>query len=124
MTKRKILVVDDEVTMSRMLKLNLEKTGEYEVRTENEGLKTINAALEFRPDLILLDIMMPDINGNEVSEKLHNNNELKDIKIVFLTAVLNKQETGIKANIEVKSVVIGKPVKFDRLIECIEEQLN
>jgi len=124
MTKRKILIVDDEVTITRMLKLNLEETGEYEVRTESEGLKTINAALEFRPDLILLDIMMPDMNGSEVSEKLYNNNELKDIKIVFLTAALNMQETGIKSDMETESIVIGKPVKFDKLIECIEEQLS
>jgi CheY-like chemotaxis protein len=107
-----------------MQKLNLEATGEYEVRTENEGLKTINAALEFRPDLILLNIMMPDINGNEVSEKLYNNNELKDIKIVFLMAVLNIQETGIISDIETESIVIGKPVKLDKLIECIEERLS
>ena len=93
MAKRKLLVVDDEVSLTRILKLNLEETGKYEVRTENRGSNTLNAALEFRPDLILLDIMMPDVIGSEVAEELLAEKELKDIKIIFLTALVSKKSS-------------------------------
>jgi DNA-binding response OmpR family regulator len=55
--KKRILVVDDEPAITRMIKLNLEQTGRYEVRTENLGRRAIEAALEFRPDLTILTLM-------------------------------------------------------------------
>jgi len=67
---------------------------------------------------------MPKKNGNEIAAYVQNDKELKHIKIVFLTAVLNAEEIGIKADIAARSVVISKPAIFDRLIECIEGQLN
>ena len=124
MTKRKILVVDDEVSLTRMLKLNLEETGEYEVKTENKGSNTLNAALEFRPDLILLDIMMPDMIGSEVAAELLNDNELKDIKIIFLTALVSKEETETTEGKIAGRSFIAKPVKLDELIESIEKEFN
>src|SRR2546423_5120830 len=59
MSKRRILVVDDETSITRLLKLNLEQTGSYEVREENLGARVLEAAREFKPDLVLLDVMMP-----------------------------------------------------------------
>ena len=92
MTKKKILVVDDEASITRLLKLNLEKTGAYSVRTENEGIKTVEAAREFKPDLILLDVMMPDIDGGDVAAKLQADGLLNDVPLVFLTAAVKKEE--------------------------------
>lgn len=65
MTK-KILVVDDEVVLTKMVKMNLERTGKYEVRTENSGSKALQAVRDFKPDLIFMDVMMPDMSGDEV----------------------------------------------------------
>ena len=124
MDKIKIHIVDDDVALTTILKKCLERSGNYEVRTENQSTNAIAAIRDFKPDLILLDMIMPEIDGNEIAENIQNDTGLRHIKIVFLTAVLNKQEIGIKANIEVENMVIGKPVKFDKLIECIEEQLN
>jgi DNA-binding response OmpR family regulator len=124
MDKRKILVVDDEVSLTRMLKLNLEETGKYEVRTENQGSKTISTALDFRPDLILLDIMMPDKIGSEVAAELIKNKELKDIKIIFLTALVSKHEAEIAHGKIAGRSFIAKPVKIDELIESIEKELG
>ena len=77
--KKRILVVDDESALTRMVKLNLERTGNYEVRTENQGVKAIPAAMEFKPDLIFLDIMMPDMGGPEISAQLKEDPELAKI---------------------------------------------
>ena len=68
--KKKILVVDDEAGLTRMIKANLERTGKYEVRTENMGSRAMAAAREFRPDLMFLDVMMPDMSGDDVAARL------------------------------------------------------
>ena len=81
--KKRILVVDDEPALTRMVKLNLERTGSYEVRTENQGSKAVQAAREFKPDLIFLDVMMPDMSGDEVSAQLKEDEELSRIKFIF-----------------------------------------
>lgn len=124
MTKSKILVVDDEAGLTRMLKLNLENTGKFEIRTENQGANTLNAALEFRPDLILLDIMMPDMIGSEVAAVLLENEELKDIKIIFLTALVSKQEIETTDGKIAGRSFVAKPVKIDELIIAIEKELG
>ncbi|HMJ66728.1 MAG TPA: response regulator, partial [Candidatus Binatia bacterium] len=96
MVKKKILVVDDEASITRLLKLNLEKTGAYVVRTENEGTKTVEVAREFKPDLILLDVMMPDIDGGDVAAHLQADGLLRSVPIVFLTAAVKKEELDTK----------------------------
>jgi CheY-like chemotaxis protein len=78
--KKRILMVDDEPALTRMVKLNLERTGNYEVRTENQGSKAIAAAKEFKPDLIFLDVMMPDMSGDEVAAQLKEDAQLASIK--------------------------------------------
>ena len=124
MSKIKILVVDDEESLTRMLKLNLEETGGFEVKIENQGSNTLTSARDYKPDLILLDIMMPDMIGSEVAEKMLGDEELKDIKIIFLTALVSKQETeATDGRIEGRSF-IAKPVNIDELIESIEKELN
>ncbi len=77
--KKRILVVDDEAALTRMVKMNLERTGNYEVRTENQGAKAVAAAREFMPNLIFLDVMMPDMSGDEVSQQLRDDPVLAGI---------------------------------------------
>jgi len=66
---KKILVVDDEAVLTKMIKMNLERTGNYEVRTENQGSKALQATREFKPDLIFMDVMMPDMSGDEAIDR-------------------------------------------------------
>ena len=75
MTKR-ILVVDDEPAVTRMVKLNLERTGDFIVKTENQGSQAVAAAREFQPDVTLLDVMMPDMGGEEVATLLQEDETL------------------------------------------------
>ena len=124
MGKTKILVVDDEERLTKMVKLNLEQTGDYEIRTENLATNALNAAREFKPDLIILDIMMPDISGDVIAQQLLDDEELNDIKIIFLTALVTKGEIKAKGSEIAGRTFIAKPVKIDELITCIEEQLK
>jgi len=118
--KKRILLVDDEPALTRMVKLNLERTGDYEVRTENQGTKAIAAAREFRPDLIFLDVMMPDMGGDEISAQLKEDPELSKIKFVFMTAIVTKDETDAMGREIGGNEFLAKPVKTQELIEVIE----
>jgi CheY-like chemotaxis protein len=121
--KKRILVVDDEAALTRMVKLNLEQTGDYEVRTENQGSMAIPAAREFNPDLILLDVMMPDMTGDEVSAQLKEDDQLQHIKYIFMTAIVTKEETAEMGNQIGGNEFLAKPVKAEELIATIERVL-
>ena len=122
--KKRILVVDDEPAMTRMIKLNLEQTGRYEVRTENLGLRAIAAAREFRPDLILLDVMMPGVLGSEIAAQLQADPELRAIKFVFLTAMVTKEEALRSSGQIGGQAFIAKPISADDLCRVVEEHLR
>ena len=124
MDKRKILVIDDEEGFTKLIKLNLERTGQYEVMTENKGSLGLVAAKEFKPELIFLDIMMPDSDGGDVCYQLENDNETKSISIVFLTAVAKKEEVRENWVTIGGHPFIAKPVSVRELIDCIEEKLQ
>lgn len=85
MRKTTILIVDDEPDIIEILKFNLEKEG-FNVETANNGKKGIEKAVETNPDLIVLDIMMPEMDGVEVCRVLRSKAEFKDVLIAFLTA--------------------------------------
>jgi len=122
--KKRILVVDDEPALTRMVKLNLERTGNYEVRTENQGSKAVQAAREFKPDLIFLDVMMPDMSGDEVSAQLKEDEELSRIKFIFMTAIVTRDETESMGSNIGGHVFLAKPVKTDELLATIERVLG
>lgn len=124
MDKKKILIVDDEKSLSLILKKCLEQTGNYDVKVENHSVNALSMARDFQPALILLDIMMPDINGIEIAEHIQNDETLKNIKIVFFTAIPIKQERKIIEQRHIDGVIINKPVKLEELLECFQEQLG
>lgn len=118
MSKKKILVVDDEAPITRQLKMQLEKTGKYEVHTENSGLQALEAARSFMPDLALLDVMMPDMDGGDVKAGLHEIPGLSSLPVVFLTAAIQNSEANDK------DIFIAKPVSTNVIIDCIDQQLS
>jgi CheY-like chemotaxis protein len=122
--KKRILVVDDEPAITRMVKLNLEQTGRYEVRTENLGRKAIEATREFRPDLILLDVMMPGMLGSEIAAQLQADPELRAIKYVFLTAFVTKDEELRSSGQIGGHTFVAKPISADDLCRVIEDHLR
>ena len=119
--KKRVLLVDNEPSFTRMMRLNLEKTGGYEVREENSGARALEAAREFHPDIILLDVIMPDMDGGAVASQIQAEEDLQGTSIVFLTAVLSKSEVppgGSRLNF---IPCIAKPVSAAEIIACIEE---
>jgi two-component system, OmpR family, response regulator len=122
--KKRILVVDDEASMTRMLKRNLESTGKYEVRTENSGAAAVPAARDFHPDFILLDVMMPGVDGGDVAARLKEDKALQNIPIVFLTAIVKQDETAPTGSNIGGCEYLAKPVKTEDLLVCIEKHLG
>lgn len=87
--KQKILLVDDDKDILDLLQYNLEREG-YNVRSERNSIDSYKTALEFQPDLIILDVMMPEINGIEVCKRLRSDEHFKNTYIFFLTAKSEK----------------------------------
>jgi len=122
MVKKKIMLIDDEEPFCNMVKLNLERSGEYEVRVETKGERAYNAIKEFNPDIIFLDIIMPDVDGAEIALSLRKDEELKHIPVVFLTAMVKKSEE-ISQRITIGNYLypcLAKPITIERLIESIK----
>lgn len=124
MDKKKILVIDDEVSLCRVIKLNLESSDKFQVRTESKGTRGLTTALEFKPDLIILDYIMPDVDGGDVALQLQKNNMTKDIPVIFLTAIATKEDTQDDGALIGGRFVLAKPVSTEKLIKSIEKRLG
>lgn len=123
MPQAKILVVDDEPFITRLLASRL-KANDYEVIIANDGMRALNMAQEQKPDLIMLDIMMPQMDGFETATKLKGNVLTKDIPIIMLTAK-GTQDSIAKAIGEIGAVgYIIKPFEPETLFVEIKKALN
>lgn len=124
-SKTKILLIDDEEDFCFFVKGNLENTGEFDVFATTSGKEGIRLAYGKKPDLILLDLNMPEISGGEVAQILFERPETRGIPVVFFTALLTKDEMGKDrmANIGGNNF-IAKPVATTELIAVIRAILN
>ena len=122
--KKKILLVDDEASFAQVTKLALEARGRYEVVWEDQGGRAVARALECRPDLILLDIIMPGMDGHKVKRELEGHAELMNVPVLFLTALAFNAEATEDILREIgEENLLAKPVKMDVLIQAIESRL-
>jgi CheY-like chemotaxis protein len=120
--KRRILIVDDDQESTHLVKILLEKTGNYLVREENDPDEAHQSARNFRPDAILLDIMMPKTDGSEVAAQIEADPELRSAPIIFLTALVTEPETKAGLRIEGHRS-LAKPINIPELIDQIEDSL-
>ena len=120
MKKTKILIVDDEESFTIVVKINLTATERYEVRVENNPRNAIDTARDFSPDLILLDIVMPGLDGGDIKRQLDASPDLRSIPVIFVTALEASSDHPTKS---ADGAMIGKPVKLDVLVETIERTL-
>lgn len=118
----RILVVDDDKVFLRMVEYDLTKNG-FDVITAMDGETGISLARTHMPDLILLDINMPDIEGGDVVSILEEDPETQNIPIIFVTALLTKQEEVRRQNMLGKHSFFSKPYKLDRLLEEIDKYI-
>ena len=123
MDKKKILLVDDEETLLVTLKDALEFTGKYEVRTVRESTKALDAVREFRPDIVILDVMMPDMDGGQVAAAIWDDPTLKDTPILFQTAVMSKDEEPGHHSQNPREHFIIKPVTLEELMVAVDRLL-
>jgi len=121
---RKIYIVDDEPSFTRIVKANLEKTGGYSVLTQNDPLQAIPEVIEFKPDMVFLDVMMPGMEGGELAALIREEPGMADIPIVFMTAIVTKQETGQGMGEIGGNLFLAKPVKLQEMLDTIEEVLG
>ena len=124
MHPKRILLVDDDVSVTEMLKLNLEQIGKYAVQTENDASAALAAAQDFRPDLILLDVMMPEMDGGDVAAKLGTDPWVRDVPIIFLTALVSKEETPSGGLLNRQHRMLPKGMPIDQLIGQIEATMG
>src|SRR4030095_8282975 len=94
MNERRVMIIDDEPGFTRLLKLTLEKTGGFNVLEINDGTRAWMAAREFAPDIIFLDVVMPEIDGGDVAQQIRSDPMLAHVPIVFLTAIVSAKEGG------------------------------
>jgi CheY-like chemotaxis protein len=121
MKKKRILVIDDEAAFTRLLSLNL--AHQYQVRVENEAPKALTAALEFKPDLILLDVMMPGADGGELAGIFQAHPQLKHLPIVFLTAAVARKEVRSNEGMIGGLPFMAKPASVQEIRDCVEKYL-
>lgn len=120
---KKILIVDDEEVFGRMIKLNLEATGQYQVEVETKGEGALNACRRFRPDLVLMDIIMPDLEGSAAATSIRSDSAFLETPIVFLTAAITASEAKGMAGTIGGQKFLAKPVKLQTLLQCLDENL-
>jgi len=121
---RKILVVDDDPAFVRMLKLNIESMGGYKVFTEDRGSRAVKAARECHPDLVLMDLLMPDMLGGDAAIELHADPALRDTKVVFLTSLMNKSEERQSVKGTGKQSLFSKPISRADLVAIFEQEFG
>ncbi|MGL4852020.1 MAG: ATP-binding response regulator [Phocaeicola sp.] len=117
-----ILVVDDVMANVLLVKILLSKQN-FKVITANDGLEALQAASSMKPDLILLDVMMPGLNGYEVAEKLKSDPELQHIPIIFLTA-LNATSDIVKGFQVGGNDFVSKPFNKEELVIRVVHQIS
>jgi CheY-like chemotaxis protein len=120
----KILLVDDEVGFTELLKMNLERSGTYEVKIENDSTQAIAVARSFKPDAILLDIVMPGMDGGDVQAQLEKDPFLRKIPVIMLTALVDSSELSEGAVAQSGSVIVlPKPVDLPLLQRVLLESI-
>ena len=118
MNPKRVLIVDDESGFTRLLKLTLQKTGNFIVREENDGTQAWLAAREFEPDIIFLDVVMPKIDGGDVAQQIRSDPKFENVPIIFLTAIVSAGEGGQEIG---GYPFLAKPVSVDTIVRCIEQ---
>lgn len=124
MDSKRILIVDDDVAVADSLARALRRLAGHEVRTENRGDHALEAARDFHPDLVLLDIVMPGMDGDQVAVVMKEDPALASVPIAFLTGLVSEEELGSSAMDQGGHWIIPKPVEPQELVRLVERILS
>lgn len=123
MNKTRILAVDDEPNLSDLVRLFLEKTKRFEVRTENRPGNVLAVAREFRPELILLDVDMPGQDGGEIARDIEADPVLRGTSVLFFTSLISTAEAGNKIVVRGGMRFLAKPLNPKVLVDIIDQMM-
>ena len=122
-TKKKILLVEDDVALSGVYKSRLDMEG-FETLAVNNGELALSAALEFNPDLVLLDAMMPKISGFDVLDIMRNTPETANIRIIMLTALSQPKDKERAESLGVDDYLVKSQVVIGDVVERVKFHLG
>lgn len=114
--KRKVLLVDDEVEVVEALNKMLEDDGRFEVRIAANGFDAGMMVKEYRPDIIILDVNLPDINGKEVCQRVRSDNTLEEVRIICISGMVEDDKIH-ELRLAGADDYMHKPIDGDKLIE-------
>jgi len=123
MSKRKILIIDDEKSFSEMVKLNLESTDSYDVKVETDSCHALSAVKQYNPDLILLDVIMAKKEGPDVANEIRKDSMFSAIPIIFLTATVTQEEVDEGDGFIGGHPFVAKPSSLNILLNAIEKNM-
>ena len=121
--RRKVLIVDDDAEIVELIRDILTRDGQYEIRTASSGYEAGMVTQQFHPDLILLDYMLPDVNGNVVCQTIRNNPEFENTRIIIVSGVIKQEEIDqlLKSGAE---DYVKKPFTISELTDKINATLQ
>jgi excisionase family DNA binding protein len=114
--KREVLLVDDDLELVEVIKTGLEKDGRFDVKVANNGFDAGMIVKEYRPELIVLDVMLPDINGREVCQRVRSDNQLEDVKILCISGMVEGDKID-DLKVAGANDFLQKPFEVEQLID-------
>jgi two-component system OmpR family response regulator len=121
--KRKVLIVDDDAELVELISDVLERDGRFEIRSVNNGFEAGMTVREYRPDLMVLDVMLPDINGKEVCHIVRSDKTLDEVRIICISGMVEEDKVG-----ELRAAgaddFMHKPFEVERLVERMCQLLD
>jgi len=121
--RKKVLVVDDDAEIVELISDILTRDGRYEIRTASSGYEAGMVTQQFHPDLILLDYMLPDVNGNVVCQTIRNNPEFESTRIIIVSGVIKQEEIDqlLKSGAE---DYVKKPFSISEILDKVNGALQ
>jgi excisionase family DNA binding protein len=123
--KREVLLVDDDLDLVEVVKTALEKDGRFDVKVANNGFDAGMIVKEHKPEIIVLDVMLPDINGREVCQRVRSDNQLEDVKILCISGMVEPDKID-DLKVAGANDFLQKPFEVEQLIDrmCVLLQME
>jgi len=125
MTATRILIIDDEPDFTALLKANLEEVGNFEVEEVNDSSRALKTAIDFMPDLCVIDVVMPGLDGGDVVALFRAEPQLRDVPILMLTALVEENPDAPDGETQTGGLpFVSKTSEFGTILSCIEKHLE
>lgn len=123
---KKILIIDDDQDLNHLTKMVLTKEG-YDVEVFHDAESGVNYAREYKPDLILMDVMLPGMRGTDAAKRIKADDLSDQIKIIFLTAIVSPRTKPWEEGLNVDGLhysALGKPYEIEKLVQMVNKALH